>query len=101
VYGVLSEGYRVERWIAAFLGVVVGAWVFVLVWWGMSVVRQRQDRWVTRTADRLATDYPRLVEAWGGRHVLDSTETLDAVTRLLDPTAGAKPAGFLGRLFGG
>jgi hypothetical protein len=67
----------------------------------MATVRQRQDRRLEKTIDRFATDYPRLVEGWGGRHILDSTESLDAVTRLLDPAAAAGSGGFFRRLFGG
>lgn len=101
IYGLLAEVNRVDRGFAGVLAVVTGAAVFGLVWWWMAKIRERQDRWVSQATDQFAADYPRLIEAWGGRRVLDSQESLEAINRLLDPVAAGGGGGLFRRLFGG
>ncbi|WP_145242777.1 serine/threonine-protein kinase [Urbifossiella limnaea] len=100
-YGLLGEMWHLNHGFAGAVAVAVGVAVFALVWRWMAAVRVRQARWVAETTDRFAADYPRLVEAWGGRRVLDSPESLEAITRLLDPAAAGGRGGWLRRVFGG
>ncbi|HEX4612764.1 MAG TPA: serine/threonine-protein kinase, partial [Urbifossiella sp.] len=79
----------------------VGAAVAVGVWFAMAAVRRAQDRKWAAAAARFEGDYSRLVESWGGRHVLESQEAMAAVTRLFAPPDPSGPAGFVRRLFGG
>ncbi len=83
------------------VAVVFASLVAANIWLAMSAVRRAQARKWKTTADRFATDYPRLVEAWGGRHVLESPETVAAVTKALDPDAARGRAGYFRRLLGG
>ena len=82
-------------------GVIGGSLAAWGSWYPMAAVR----RWLARAReaeiDRFAADYPRLVEGWGGRGVLESPESVAALLRTIDPAAGAGRAGFLRRLFGG
>ncbi|MBN9517629.1 protein kinase [bacterium] len=87
--------------VGAVLAVVWAALVAGFIWAAMSAVRRAQARKWKTAADRFAADYPRVVEAWGGRNVLESPEAVAAVTRVLDPDAARGRAGFFRRLFGG
>jgi hypothetical protein len=77
------------------LGFVIGARV-----WMAAIRRSRDRRWAALT-DRCASDYPRLVESWGGSHILHGPEAVAAGTRLLDPSAAAGTSGIFRRLLGG
>ncbi|MBX9578743.1 MAG: hypothetical protein K2X87_00400, partial [Gemmataceae bacterium] len=85
---------------AAVAAALAGLAAAALVYWVMWAVRRYFRRRAEASRDRLAADYPRLVEAWGGRVVLESRQTVAALTRMLDP-AGADKPGWLRRLFGG
>jgi hypothetical protein len=71
-----------------------------LSWWTMALIRRNARRKAAATIDRFAADYPRLVEGWGGRTVLESRETLGALIRTYDPSPPGR-VGWLRRLFGG
>jgi serine/threonine protein kinase len=101
VFGLLREGFRVDQMLSVMVGTAAGVAVFGLDWWVMRLIRLRQDRRVAAVIDRFVADYPRLVDAWGGRNAVESPEALESVTRMLDPKAAAGRVGFLGRLFGG
>lgn len=83
----------------AFLVVAVLT-VLVLVWSSMAAIRRHFRQKAVTTVDRFAADYPRLVEGWGGRRVLESRETLAALIKTYDPAEGNR-VGWLRRLFGG
>lgn len=101
VFAMFSEMLDWPRWMSGMLAVSAGVSVFWFGWWGAGTIRANQDRKWAGVCDRFTADYPRLVESWGGRHVLESPEAMDAVTKLIDPTAGASTGGFFRRLFGG
>jgi hypothetical protein len=101
VFALFSESFRFSGGPAGICGAMTGLIVFAIGWWGAAAIRRNQDRKWAGACDRFAADYPRLVASWGGRHVLESPETMAAVTRVLDPAAGAARPGLIGRLFGG
>jgi hypothetical protein len=72
-----------------------------LSWWTMALIRRNARRKATVKIDRFAADYPRLVEGWGGRGVLESRETLGALIRTYSPESSQEKGGWLGRMFGG
>lgn len=76
---------------------VVATWVS---WWGTAVIRRYARGRAIEAGDLFAADYPRLVAAWGGRGTLGSRETIGALIKTLDPSAGASK-GMFRRLFGG
>jgi len=80
------------------IGGVLAAWLF---WWAMGAVRRHQVQKREAGIERFAADYPRLVEGWGGRIVLESPESVTALLKTIDPVAMASPPGFFRRLFGG
>ena len=91
---------RPPEWVSAVAVIVVGVTVVALFWWLMSLIRRHFRRRAVETIDRFAADYPRLVDTWGGRTVLESRETIAALVRTYEP-ATAQRAGWLRRLFGG
>jgi hypothetical protein len=82
-------------------GVVAGLLAGWLAWWAMAAVRRHLARTREARVARLAADYARLVEGWGGRAVLESLESVEAVLRTTDPAAEPARPGFFRRLFGG
>jgi hypothetical protein len=88
-------------WPMVTFGLAGGILAGCLFWWAMASVR----RWLVRTReaeiDRFAADYPRLVEGWGGRGVLESTTAVAALLRTIDSSIAAGRLGFFRRLFGG
>ena len=101
VFALFSESIGINRAPAMVMGTLAAVGMFGVGWWGAAKIRMTQDRKWAAVCDRFAADYPRLVEAWGGRHILESPEAMDAVTKLIDPSAGAGQGGFFRRLFGG
>jgi serine/threonine protein kinase len=100
-FGLVVETFRAPTAVGVLAAVVVGLAVFWVIWSGMARVRRGQAAKWSRTADRFVADYPRVVEGWGGRPMLESEQSVAAVMRLIDPEAGAAKRGWFRRLFGG
>ncbi|HYH69438.1 MAG TPA: hypothetical protein VD866_32385, partial [Urbifossiella sp.] len=101
VFALFYESLGTMRGPGIVMGTLAGLGMFGVGWWGSAKIRGNQDRKWAAVCDRFAADYPRLVETWGGRHVLESPEAMEAVTKLIDPTAGTGQGGFFRRMFGG
>ena len=99
VWALCDKALNADRVASAVAGIVGGAVVLALVLWGMAEVRRYFRRRAAGVIGRFAADYPRLVETWGGRGVLESRETVAALIRTYDPNP-PRP-GFFRRLFGG
>jgi hypothetical protein len=67
----------------------------------MAVFRRRLARARATGVARFAADYPRLLEGWGGRSVLESQESVAALLKAMDPEVESARPGFFRRMFGG
>lgn len=82
------------------IGVASGGLAAWAMWYPMAAVRRHLARVREDRIAGFAADYPKLVEAWGGRSVLESPASVAALLRSLDPAAAAGSPGFFRRLFG-
>jgi hypothetical protein len=82
-------------------GVIIGLLVVWASWWAMAAIRRRLTRAREAGIARFAADYPRLLEQWGGRGVLESPESVAALLKTIDPEVGLARPGFFRRLLGG
>ncbi|MFO0797508.1 MAG: serine/threonine-protein kinase [Gemmataceae bacterium] len=101
VFALFFESLGTPRGGGMAMGTLAGVGMFGVGWWGAAKIRRHQDQKWAGVCDRFAADYPRLVESWGGRHVLESPEAMAAVTKSIDPSAGANSGGIFRRMFGG
>jgi serine/threonine protein kinase len=92
---------QLGRGLSLAAGLVAATITAVLSWWAMAAIRRSGRRQTTAAIDRFAADYPRLVESWGGRNVLESRETVGALIKTYSPEPPPEQPGWLGRMFGG
>jgi hypothetical protein len=76
----------------AALAVATGLVGAVASWWGMARIRQHCQRKWDEAGDRFAADYPRLIEQWGGRGMLESPPAFEALLKKYDPPAETRSA---------
>jgi serine/threonine protein kinase len=101
VFGALRHGVGIDPLAS---GIVVGVVVLVgglAAWAGMARARRAVAQKREAGIARLAADYPKLVEAWGGVGVLESPEAIAALLRTYDPSIPTGKAGYLRWLLGG
>lgn len=83
--GYLFDSMRFNDWVYTTSGVAAGAVAAALTWVAVTPVRRSLHRKRDDETARLAADYRRLVELWGGERALLSQETVETLLKTYDP----------------